>query len=117
MLRALLQIVLNGVALLIAAYLIPGISYTGSLPRLLLLGLVLGLLNLLVKPILSFFSFPLIVLSLGLFYLVINGLILMLVAAAFPGDLQVKGCLAPILGGLVIAAVNWLVRAFERKED
>jgi putative membrane protein len=117
MLRALLQIVLNGVALLIAAKLVPGIVYTGDLLSLLLAGLVLGALNLLVKPILSFFSFPLIVLSLGLFYLVINGLILMLAAAVLPDYLQVHGCLPAMLGGLVVAAVNWLVRAFERKED
>lgn len=117
MLRALLQIVLNGVALLLAAKLVPGIVYTGDLLSLLLAGLVLGALNLLVKPILSFFSFPLIVLSLGLFYLVINGLILMLAAALLPGYLQVHGCLPAMLGGLVVAAVNWLVRAFEREGD
>ncbi|HYO11985.1 MAG TPA: phage holin family protein, partial [Thermoanaerobaculia bacterium] len=78
MMRALLQIVLNGVAVLIAAYLIQGIEYTGSLPYLLLVGLVIGVLNLLVKPIVTFFSFPLIVVTLGLFYLVINGLMLWL---------------------------------------
>ena len=53
MLRALLQIVLNGVAILIAAYLVPGISYHGSLLYLLLVGLVFGLINLIVKPIVS----------------------------------------------------------------
>jgi putative membrane protein len=117
MVRALLQIVLNGVALLIAAKLVPGIIYTGDLLSLLLAGLVLGLLNLLVKPIVSFFSFPLIIVTLGLFYLVINGAILMLAAWLMPGYLQVNGCLPAILGGLVIAAVNWLVRALERDKD
>jgi putative membrane protein len=117
MLRALLQVVLNGVALLIAAKLVPGIVYTGSLTSLLLAGLVLGLLNLLVKPIVSFFSFPLIVVTLGLFYLVINGLILWLASALLPDILHVNGCLPAILGGLVIAAVNWLVRALERDKD
>jgi putative membrane protein len=117
MLRALLQVVLNGVALLIAAKLVPGIVYTGDLLTLLLAGLVLGVLNLLVKPIVSFFSFPLIVVTLGLFYLVINGLILWLAAALLPHSLHVNGCLPAILGGLVIAAVNWLVRALERDKD
>ena len=117
MVRALLQIVLNGVALLIAAKIVPGIVYTGSLAQLLLAGLVLGLLNLLVKPILSFFSFPFIVLTLGLFYLVINGLILLLAAYFLPHVLQVHGCLPAILGGCVIAAFNWVVRALEPKED
>jgi len=116
--RALLQIVLNGVALLIAAKLVPGIVYNGDLLQLLLAGLVLGLLNLLVKPIVTLFSFPLIVLTLGLFYLVVNGLILMLAAALLPHQLlQVHGCLPAILGGLVIALFNWAVRALEPKRD
>jgi putative membrane protein len=117
MIRALLQIVLNGVALLVAAKLVPGIVYTGSLPQLLLAGLVLGLLNLLVKPIVTFFSFPLIIVTIGLFYLVINGLILMLVAYFLPHLLQVHGCLPAILGGLVIAAFNWVARVLEPRED
>lgn len=115
MLRALLQVVLNGVALLVAAELIPGIQYTGGLLYLLLAGLVLGVLNLLVKPIVSFFSFPLIVLTLGLFYLVINGLILLL-ADHLLSQLRIDGCLPAILGGLVITAANWLVRAFTPSE-
>lgn len=111
MIRALVQVVLNGVAVLIAARLVPGISYTGSLWSLLIVGLVIGLINLIVKPIVTFFSFPLIIVSLGLFYLVINGLMLYLVAWLLPA-LRVEGCGAAILGGLVIAVVNWLARAF-----
>lgn len=110
MLRALLQIVLNGVALLIAARLVPGIHYQGSLLYLLIAGLVLGLINLIVKPIVSFFSFPLILLSLGLFYVVINGLMLYL-ADFFLDGLRIDGCLPAILGGLVIAAFNWVLKA------
>jgi putative membrane protein len=112
MIRALLQIALNGVAVLVAAYLVPGISYTGSLPALLLVGLVVGLINLIVKPIVTFFSLPLIVLTLGLFYLLINGMMLYLAASLLPHHLHVSGCGAAILGGLVVALVNWLVRAF-----
>jgi putative membrane protein len=115
MMRALLQVVLNGVAVLAAAYLVPGISYTGSLPSLLLVGLVIGLINLIVKPIVTFFAFPLIVLTLGLFYLAINGLMLCLAAWILPSTLHVSGCGAAILGGLVMALVNWLVRAFTRE--
>jgi putative membrane protein len=105
--------VLNGVALWIASQLVPGIHYQGSLLYLLLAGLVMGLINLLVKPIVTLFSLPLIVVTLGLFYLVINGLMLYLVAGLLDG-LSVDGCLPALLGGLVIAAFNWLVRAFSR---
>ena len=108
---------LNGVAVLAAAYRVPGIVYTGSLPGLLLVGLVIGLVNLIVKPIVTFFSFPLIVVSLGLFYLAINGLMLYVAAWLVPRHLQVNGCVPAILGGLVIALVNWLVRAFTREES
>jgi len=117
MMRALVQVVLNGVAVLIAANLGIGITYTGSLLGLLLVGLVIGLVNLIVKPIVTFFSFPLIVVTLGLFYLVINGLMLYLAAWLVPHHLRVEGCGAAILGGLVIALVNWLVRAFTREES
>jgi putative membrane protein len=110
MLRTLLQIVLNGVALLIAAYLVPGIHYQGSLLYLLIAGLVLGLINLVVKPIVSALSCPLILLTLGLFYLVINGLMLYL-ADYFLEGLRVDGFVPAILGGLVIAIFNWVVRA------
>jgi len=113
--RALVQIVLNGVAVLVAANLGIGISYHGSWLGLLLVGLVIGLVNLIVKPIVTFFAFPLIVVTLGLFYLVINGLMLYLAAWLVPHHLEVNGCGAAILGGLVIALVNWLVRAFTKE--
>lgn len=113
MLRALVQVVLNGVALWVASQLVPGIHYQGSLLYLLLAGLVLGLINLLVKPVVTLLSLPLIVLTLGLFYLVINGLMLYLAAGLLDG-LTVDGCGAALLGGLVIALFNWLARAFAR---
>jgi putative membrane protein len=113
--RALLQVVLNAVALWIAASIVPGIHYHGSIPMLLVAGLVLGLINLLVRPIVTILSLPLIVLSLGLFYLVINGLMLYLAAALMPHHLRIDGCVPAILGGLVIALFNWAVRAFVRE--
>lgn len=113
---AILQILANAVGIYLAAEFIPGIQYSGSLVYLLLAGLVLGLINLLVKPIVSFFAFPLIVVTLGLFYLVINGLMLYLAAFLLDG-FQVDGCGAAILGGTLIAVLNWLVRGlFTSKE-
>ncbi len=114
MIRALVQVVLNGLALLLAAWLVPGVAYEGGLLYLFLAGLVLGLINLLVKPLVTLLSLPLLVLTLGLFYLVINGAMLWLAAALLDG-LRVDGCGAAILGGLVIALFNWLVRAFGKE--
>lgn len=113
--RAILQVLANAAGIYLAATFIQGIQYTGSLAYLLLAGLVLGLINLLVKPIVSFFSFPLVVLTLGLFYLAINGLMLYLAASLLSG-LRVDGCLPAILGGTLIALLNWLVRTLFSSE-
>ncbi|HEY8021351.1 MAG TPA: phage holin family protein [Thermoanaerobaculia bacterium] len=113
MLHAIVQVVLNGVAILIASRIVPGIHYTGSLGYLLLVGLVFGLVNLLVKPLVALLSLPLIILTLGLFYLVINGLMLYL-STFFLAHLKIDGCMPAILGGLVIGVFNWVVRAFTR---
>ena len=116
MTRALVQIVLNALALLIVAELVPGIVWQGGPLYLLLAGLVLGLVNLLVKPIVVVLSLPFIVVTLGLFFLAINGAMLWLAAALLDG-LTVDGCGPAILGGLVLALLNWLVRSFERKAE
>ncbi len=111
MIRALAQIALNGLGVVLAAYFVPGIHYSGDIFYLLLTGLVIGALNLVVKPAVTLFSLPLIVLTLGLFFFVINGLMLF-VAAALLSGLEIDGCLPAILGGLVLGLFNWLVRAF-----
>ena len=110
MTRTLAQIALNGLAVVLAAWLIPGITYSGGLFYLLLTGLVIGVINLVVKPLVTFLSLPLIVLSLGLFYLVINGVMLLLASVVLDG-LVVEGCGPAILGGLVLALCNWIIRA------
>ena len=74
------RIALNGLGLWAAAKLLPGIHYDGGLLYLLLAGFVLGAVNLLVKPIVTLLSLPFVVLTLGLFFLVINGLMVWLVA-------------------------------------
>jgi putative membrane protein len=111
MARAVAQIVLNGVALLLAAYLVPGIHFEGGPLYLILAGLVIGLINLLVRPLVTLLSLPFIVLTLGLFFLAINGLLLLLADFLLAG-LQVEGCLSAIAGGPVLALLNWAVRAF-----
>ena len=69
-------------------------------------GALLGLFNLIVRPIAMFLSFPLLILSLGLFYFVLNGILLWLAAFVIPGY-RVSGIVAGILGGLVMGIVNW----------
>jgi len=115
MFRAIAQVVLNGLAIVLVARLVPGIEYQGDIGYLLLTGLVVGLVNLLVKPIVTLLSLPFIVLSLGLFYLVINALMLYLVAGLLDG-LTVQGCIPALLGGLILALLNWIIRLAVEKE-
>lgn len=110
MLRALIQIVLNGVAILLVAKIVPGIHYQGDIWYLLLTGLVVGGINLLVRPLVVLLSLPFIVLTLGLFFLVINGALLYLASFLLSG-LTIDGCFPAILGGLVMALLNWVIRA------
>ena len=72
----LIGIVCNAVALYVTTLVVPGIAFTGSLPMLLLAGLILGLFNLIVRPIAMLLALPLLIITLGLFYFVMNGLLL-----------------------------------------
>jgi len=107
------RIVLNGLGLWVVAQLLPGVHWNGGLLYLLVAGFVLGLLNLLVKPILTVLSIPLLVVTLGLFYLVINGVMLWL-ADLFLAGLTIDGFLWAIAGGFLMMIFNLLVRAFEK---
>lgn len=109
--RALIQILINGVAILVVARLVPGIHYSGDWVYLLLTGVVVGLLNLLVRPLVTVLSLPFIVFTLGLFFFVINAFILYMAAWLLDG-LTIDGCGAALLGGVVMALFNWVVRAF-----
>ena len=109
--KALVQILLNGVAILVVAYIVPGVHYSGTWPYLILVGVVVGLLNLTVKPLMTVLSLPFIIVSLGLFFIVINAFILYVAAWLLDG-LTIDGCGSALLGGIVLGLFNWVVRAF-----
>jgi putative membrane protein len=108
--RMLGGIVVNAVALLATAWIVPGISFHGNWVTLLLAGALFGLFNLIVRPIAFFFSIPVMILTLGLFYFVLNGLLLWLASLVLPGY-RVDGIIAGMLGSLVIAILNWAIYA------
>jgi len=108
----LLAVLFNAIALL-ATTVVPGISFRGSLLTLALAGIVFGLFNAVVRPVAIFLSVPLIVLTLGIFYLVLNGILLWLASLLIPGY-AVAGIVPGILGSLVIALLNWVASAFAR---
>jgi putative membrane protein len=107
--RLLLHIIGNAVALY-ATTIVHGISFTGNLLTLLLAGAIFGLFNLIIRPIAMLFSIPFMILTLGIFYFILNGILLVVASWFIPGY-QVHGLVAGILGGLVLTVVNWLIHA------
>lgn len=108
--KVLLTIVANAVALYATTRVVPGITWGGDLVGLLVAGAVFGLLNLIVRPLVMLLALPFIVLTLGLFYFVVNGLLLLVLSWLMP-TYHVSGLWAGILGSLVIMLVNWLIWA------
>ncbi|SDO12153.1 putative membrane protein [Streptomyces sp. cf386] len=105
----------NAGALAVAVWLLDKITLTGDstgkkVGTLLLVALLFGLVNFLVKPIVKLLSLPLLILTLGLFTLVVNALMLLLtswLADTFDLSFHVEGFWTAILGGLIISIVSW----------
>jgi putative membrane protein len=94
---------------------IVGLDYS-SIGCLLGAALLLGIINAFIRPILLFLSFPLILVTLGLFILIINALMLKLVSEIMP-CFQVHSFWSAIFGAIVISLVSWLLSAFFRGSD
>lgn len=107
--RLLIRWLINAAALWVAAAIVPGIGYSGW-QALLIVALIFGLVNALIRPVLKVMTCPLLILSLGLFTIVINALMLMLtswLAQQFNVDFWVEGFWpSAVLGALVISAVS-----------
>jgi putative membrane protein len=112
--RLLLHWILSALALIVVAHLVPGFHVTGFVPAL-IAALVIGLLNATVGVFLKIVTFPLTILTLGLFLLVING-VMILVASAFVSGFHVVGLVPAFWGALVLALLGMLIRAIVRKD-
>ena len=97
------------VAVVVSAYLLPGVTLSGF-GAALLAALVLGLLNVFIKPILLLLTLPINILTLGLFTLVINALVIMVVSAIVPG-FHVSGFWYALLFSVVLSIVLWLINS------
>lgn len=97
-------------AILLAANLIDGIAVTSFWPSAVIAAIVLGVLSLVVKPIISFFSFPITILTLGLFTFVINALIFWMLG--FLDGVTISGFIPALLGSLFVSVAVWLVDFF-----
>jgi putative membrane protein len=107
--KLLLVWIINTVALIAVAYLLPGVS-VASFASALVAALVLGLVNTVVRPILVLLTLPATILTLGLFIFVINGLLFWLVGSFIQGFV-VAGFWWGVLGALVYSLVSWLLSA------
>ena len=107
----------TAVSVFVAACIVPGIDYT-SFTGLAFASLLLGMINALVRPLLLILCLPLILVTMGLFILVLNALLLWFVAGILPGSsFIVSGFWAAFWGGLVISIISWILSAFFRGSD
>ena len=119
MTKFIIRLAINAVGLYAAVLIVPGMQFRGDWTGVLWLALIFGLLNALVRPLLKFLTCPLIFLTLGLFTLVINTLMLMLtsrVGQAFGIGLIVDDVWTALLGSLVISVVSVIMSAIFRDE-
>lgn len=106
--RLLLNWILSGIAVWIVAHVVPGIYVSGPLAAL-IAALVIGFVNATIGLLLKILTFPLTLLTLGLFWFVINALMLKFASALVPG-FQVHGFLAAFIGAILLSVVNMLLK-------
>ena len=112
-----IRVVLNAVAVWIATLIVPGVDVTTDstgkkILTLVVVGAILGLINATIKPIVQLLSLPLTILTLGIFALVVNGLLFWLVSAISSGlgaPFHVDGFWAGFWGALVVSVVSFLL--------
>jgi putative membrane protein len=119
--KFLLRVIINAIAIAITASLLPGIHVVNQdLSTLLIIGLIFGLVNALIKPILAVLTCPFIILTLGLFIFVINGAMLLLTASLSGGRLIIDGFWWAVLGGIIMGIVGLVLESVlgvrERKD-
>jgi putative membrane protein len=107
--RFLARLVVNAVAVFLAANIVPGIHVAGP-GTALLAGIILGFVNAIIKPVLFVLTLPITIITLGLFIFVVNAICLALAAWLVPG-FTISSFGAAFLGALVISIVSWLVQS------
>jgi putative membrane protein len=102
----------SAISIMVAAYLLPGVHVTGIVPAL-ILAIVLGIVNTFVRPLLVLLTLPISILTLGLFTLVINAVLIMLSTKLVTG-VSIDGFLWALAFGVVLAVVHAFLRRLER---
>lgn len=114
-----IRVLINAVAIAVTAMMIPNIHIANNdLSTLLVIGLIFGLVNSLLKPLLILLTCPAVLLSLGLFIFVING-VMLLITDSLAGERLIidGGIFTAVLGGMVMGAVSMLLETLLRLDD
>jgi putative membrane protein len=113
--RFFIRLAVTAAALWVAVQIIPGIAYQGEWLPFVAVALVFGVVNAVVRPILFALTCPIVLLTLGLFVFVLNGIMLLITAAVASGmgiGFTVDGLIPAILGGLVVGIVSAVLSVF-----
>lgn len=109
MIYLLLRIMINALAIAVAVKLVGGITFTGEWWKMIIIGAVFGIVNSFIKPLVTIFAFPLIILTLGLFTLIVNTLMLLItvkLSGPLALGLQIHGFWPAFKGALIISIVS-----------
>src|SRR5438445_13482356 len=115
--RFFIRLLVNAVALWVATRLVPGVTYEGGALPLLGVALLFGVVNAFIRPVAKILTFPLIILTLGIFALVINGLMLWLTSSLSSSlglGFHVSGFWAAFWGALVVSVVSTILSLLTR---
>jgi len=117
--RILLRLLINAIALWAAIEIVPGISAENPL-TIVIVALIFGVVNALIRPVVAFFTCPMVILTLGLFIFVINGLMLWFtswVAGLFNLGFEVDGFGPAFWGAIVISVVSFAISLLIKDEE
>jgi putative membrane protein len=115
----LVRLLVNAAALWVATHLVPGVVYSGGWISFLGVALVFGFVNAFIRPVAKILTFPLIIVTLGIFSLVVNGLMLWLtssLSAALGLGFHVSGFWAAFFGALIVSIVSTLLSMMVTEE-
>src|SRR5262245_29150225 len=116
----LVRLLVNAAALWVATRLVPGVSYTGGVGPFLAVALVFGVINATLRPATKILTFPLIIITLGVFALVVNGLMLWLTSALSDSlglGFHVSGFWPAFFGAFVVSIVSAMLSLTIRSEQ
>ncbi len=109
--QLLVSLLLSSIAVFVTAYIMPGVQINGFMTAL-VVAVILGIINAVLKPILLIITLPITILTLGLFTLVINALLILLASSIVPG-FHVDGFWTALFFGIILAIINGFLQAIQ----